>query len=122
MAKSKIIFQIKKEIMKYFIQKNYVFISAIVSALILTLQQFIGTTSIDWPAIAYAAFVAIVGTVANEWKGKGITIAGIIGTVANTFITVENTGNFTWDQFMLSVLVAVLTAFVTSLKPQVNPR
>ncbi|MBK7885111.1 MAG: hypothetical protein IPJ81_16000 [Chitinophagaceae bacterium] len=108
--------------MKYFVQKNYVFVSAILSALILVLQQFIGATSIDWPAISYAAFVAIAGTVANEWKGKGITIAGIIGTVANTFITVENTGNFTWDQFVLSVLVAILTAFVTSLKPPVKPR
>ena len=109
--------------LKYFIQKNYVFVSSLLSAIVLMLQQaMLNTAGFDWPAVAYAGFVILAGSIANEFKGRGITLAGIIGTVANAFITVNNTGKFTWDQFILSALIAILTAYVTSLKPQVHER
>lgn len=106
--------------LKYFIQKNYVFVSAILSAILLAMQQFMTTGPIDWLALLYAVFIAVAGTTANQWKGKGITLTGIIGTVANVFVTVNDTGQFTCSQFILSVLFALLTAFLSSLKPPTN--
>jgi len=112
--------------LKYFAQKNYVFLSSLASAMLLSLQQVLEVAtsgkSLDWPALAYAAFIAVAGAVANEFKGKGITLAGILGTVANAFVTVNNTGKFTWDQFIVSALIAILTVFITTFKPQVHER
>ncbi len=111
---------------KNFIKENYVFLSSMISALILVLQQALHNlnhnTSIDWPSLSYAAFVAIAGAVANEFKGRGITVAGIVGTTASAFVIVNDTGKFTWDQFIVTALIAVLTLFITSFKPQFYER
>lgn len=108
--------------LKYFVQNNYVIVSALLSAILLVLQQFIAKGPVDWWALSYAVFIAVAGTIANQWKGKGITLTGIVGTVANVFVTVNDTGHFTWNQFILSVMFALLTAFLGSLKPPSNEK
>lgn len=112
--------------MRHFIKKNYVFLSSLISALILLLQQALENLShnksLDWPSLAYAAFVAISGAVANEFKGRGITVAGIVGTAASAFVIVNDTGKFTWDQFIVTSLIAFLTLFITTFKPQLHER
>lgn len=96
--------------MKNFIKANWVFVSGLISALVLTLQQFLGNGDTNWSAIALAALITVIGYMANTWRGKGVSLTGIIGTISYAFITVWNTGHFTWSQFLLSALIAVLAA------------
>ncbi|HEU4574623.1 MAG TPA: hypothetical protein VFS36_06435 [Chitinophagaceae bacterium] len=103
--------------MKEFILKNKVLVSAIVSALILTLQQALSSGSIDWKAIGFACLIAIIGVIANQWKGGGVTVLGILGTLAGVFHTIWTTGSFTWNEFILSAIVAILMAVSQSLQP-----
>ena len=93
-----------------FFIKNRVFIFGLLSSLSLTLQQLISSNTTDVKVLSYAAMMAILSYIANQWRGKGVTILGIVGTMASTFITIQQTGNFTWQQFIFSALAAVLAA------------
>ncbi|MFZ4056993.1 MAG: hypothetical protein ACOYKE_02590 [Ferruginibacter sp.] len=106
--------------MKSFIGKNRVMIGAVLSALLLVLQQFTGVSAIDWKAIGFAALIAVLGVFANSWKGKGITLVGIVGSVSNAFVVVYQTGVFSWNTFILSATIALLSAFIESLKAYDN--
>lgn len=100
-----------------FIQKNKVMIAAFLSALILVLQQALADHSTDWKAIGFAALIAFIGVIANQWSGQGLTITGIIGTLAGVFYNNWSTGTFTWNEFILTALIAVLTAASASIAP-----
>lgn len=104
--------------MKSFIGKNQVLLSALISALVIVLQQAMQTKETDWKVIGFAAFISILGVLANQWKGKGITVMGIVATLAGTFTTIWQTGTFTWNEFILSSIVALLMAVAGSLKPE----
>lgn len=107
--------------MKSIFQKNYVLLSAIASALMLVLQQALQTKETDWKIIGYSAFIAVLGLIANRWKGKGISVAGIIGTVAHAFITVQAGGEFSWHIFSMSAAVSVLATLIEGLKAYTPP-
>ncbi len=102
--------------MKDFIVKNYVFVMGLLSALVLVLQQTTASGETNWKSIGFAALIAVLGVIANQWKGKGITVTGIIGTVAYAFVQVYNTGQFTWQNFGVLSLLAVMTSLVEGLK------
>lgn len=104
--------------MKKFINQNRVFVAASLSALVLVLQQALSSQNTEWKAIGFATLIALLGVVANQWKGQGITITGIIGTLAGVFVNIWQTGNFTWNEFILSAIVAVLMAVSASLQPE----
>jgi hypothetical protein len=103
--------------MKNFILKNKVIISAFISALILVLQQAMSTGATECKAIGFAALLALLGVLAREWKGQGVTISGIIGTLAGVFVNIQSTGSFTWNEFLLSAAVAILMAVSSTLQP-----
>ena len=102
-----------------FWQKNQVFISGIAGALVLALQQFVmrPEAATDWKAIGLAALLAIAGYVGNEFRGKGVSIAGFIGIVATTFGTIQSTGSFTWSQFGFACVVGFLAVVAAPPKP-----
>lgn len=104
-----------------FINNNKVLVSALISALVLVLQQALQSGSTNWKAIGFAALIAVIGVIANQWKGKGLTILGIIGTLAGVFHTIWTTGTFTWNEFILSALLAILSAVAASLQPGDQP-
>jgi peptidoglycan/LPS O-acetylase OafA/YrhL len=104
--------------MKQFISKNKVVIAAVVAAIIMTLQQATQSGETSWKAIGLAVLFALIGVFANQWKGKGLTITGILGTLANAFITIQQTGQFSWDQFIMSAIIALLLAVSGSLQPE----
>lgn len=91
-----------------FWQKNQVLIMSIASALLLVLQQFAIEETIDWKALGVAAAVAIAGVVGNEFRGKGMSIAGIIGAVSLAFVQVQQTGEIKLDRLILSVIIAIV--------------
>lgn len=104
--------------MKNFIQKNRVVILAFISAIILVLQQVMATKETNWKVIGFALLVAVLGVMANQWKGKGISILGILGNLAGVFTTIQATGKFTINEFILASLIALLTTFTASLAPE----
>jgi hypothetical protein len=102
-----------------FWQKNQVFISGCVSAITLTLQQFLikPEAAIDWKVIGLAALIAVASYLGNEFRGKGITVAGFIGVAATAITTVQTTGAFTWNQFGFACLVGFLAMISPPAKP-----
>lgn len=93
-----------------FLQKNKVFLLGLAASLTIVLQQFLGSPVVNWIAVGYAAGMAALSYVANEWRGQGVTVLGILGTLAGTFVAVHNTGTFTWNQFIISAVAAILAA------------
>jgi hypothetical protein len=94
-----------------FWQKNQVFITGLVGAITLALQQFLGKPEgeIDWKVIGMAALMAAAGYMSNELRGKGVTVGGFIGVAATSFLTINQTGSFSWQQFGFSVLIGFLS-------------
>jgi hypothetical protein len=109
---------LKTTIMKKFIDHNKVLLSAIVAALMMTIQQALSARQTSFKVIGFAVLIAVIGVIANQWKGKGVTITGIVGTLAGVFINLYQTGTFTWNEFILSAVVALLTAVSGSLQPE----
>lgn len=112
-----------KQIVKQFVQKNAVLVSGCLSALVLVLQQAIpalhqGETSLK--AIAYAALLAVIGVFANQRKGKGFTLTGILMTVAGVFHNNATSGVFTWNEFLLSAALAIVLAAMESFGSLTN--
>lgn len=103
--------------MKDFILRNKVIIAAFLSALVLVLQQALSTGQTDLKAIGFAAFVALLGVAARNWAGQGVTVLGILGTLSGVFINIQSTGTFTWNEFILSAVIALLTAITGTLAP-----
>jgi hypothetical protein len=101
-----------------FWDKYKVFILGLLGSIALVLQEFIGQPDVDYKVILFAAFLGALSYIATAWRGQGLTIIGIIGTLANAFITVNATGNFTWTQFVLSAIVAIITASAPDPKPR----
>jgi hypothetical protein len=93
-----------------FLEKNKVFLIGLAAAIAVTIQQFLGTVEVNWRVIGYAAGMAALSYIANQWRGQGVTILGIVGTLAGTFVAIHNTGTFTWNQFILSAIAALLAA------------
>lgn len=95
-----------------FWNKNKVFILGLLSAIALTIQPFAANTTEDvkWKVIGFAALVAVLSYFAKEWRGQGLSIVGIIGNTSAVFLTVLNTGNFSWNQLILQLILAILTA------------
>lgn len=102
--------------MKEFLQKNYVLVAGILSAVVLTLQQVMGSHPTDFKVIGMSLLLAVLGVLANQWKGAGVTVTGIIGNLAYTFISIYNTGTFTWAEFGTTALITVLLALSEGLK------
>lgn len=96
--------------MNNFFQKNKVFLLGMLGSVAVVLQQFIQQPIIDWKVVGFACFMTILSYVANAWRGQGTSILGILGTLAGTVVSVNQTGHFTWNQFLLSVSIAILAA------------
>lgn len=102
--------------MKKFIIENKVFVVAVLSAITMAVQQFLGQPPVNFKALGFAVLMAVIGVVANQWKLKGLTIMGILGTVANAVQSVYATGNFTWNEFIVSAGIALLLAATEGIK------
>lgn len=93
-----------------FFQKNKVFILGLLASISLILQEFIGQPEVDLKVIGFAVGMATLAFLAKEWRGQGLSIIGIVGNLAGAFITVHETGNFSWLQFVLTGTVAIIAA------------
>lgn len=101
--------------MKKFIAKNVVVISGVLSAIALVLQQSLSNHTTDIKAIGLASLIALLSFVANQWKGQGITVFGIISTLAGVFIQQWDGAKLDWNTFALAAIYAVITTLSTGL-------
>jgi MFS family permease len=95
-----------------FWNKYKVFIFGLLGAIALAIQPFATNTSeeVKWKVVGFAALVAVLSYFAKEWRGQGLSIVGILGNVSGVFVTVWNTGHFSWNQFILQIILAIITA------------
>ncbi len=97
-----------------------VFVIGLASSIALALQELLGKTNEtqDLKVYLYAALMAVLSFVSTQWRGQGITLFGIIGTLSAAFVSLNQTGNFTWPQFIIYALAALLAAVAPPAKPQ----
>lgn len=107
--------------MKTWFLKNKVFVAGLLSALVLVLQQLLQSGEKSTQAIIYAIGLAIISYVGREWKGQGLSITGIIGTVAYAFSTLQTSGTFTWWEFAANAIIAIILLVIDSLVPKTTP-
>lgn len=100
-----------------FFQKNWVFISGLISAIVVVLQQYTSGNPADLKVVGFAVLMAILSYVANQWRGKGVTVAGIIGVLAATFSTIQLGQHIEWTQLILQAVVAIGMAVAPPPKP-----
>jgi hypothetical protein len=111
------LFTIKFNIMNFF-QKNWVFISGLISAIVVAIQQFTTGEPADLKVVGFAALMAVLSYVANQWRGKGVTVTGIIGVLAATFSTIQLGQHIEWTQLILQAVVAIGMAVAPPPKPE----
>jgi hypothetical protein len=104
--------------MKQFWDKNKVFILGALGAIALALEPFINKTDdeLKWKMVGFAALMAVLSYLAKEWRGQATSIIGILGNLAGVFVTVQQTGKFTWNQFILQGIVAIIAAVSADAK------
>ncbi len=102
-----------------FFSKYRVFIFGLVGAITLSLQAAFTESGEgqDLKVYLYSALMAGLAFIATEWRGKNVSITGIIGTLAGVFVTMQQTGTFTWAQFVTSAVLAILAAVAPPPKP-----
>lgn len=106
--------------MKQFIKDNIVLISGLVSAITLVLTDALTSPEMHLGTIGFGALVAVLSVLANQWKGKGLTVTGLVGSVAGAIVTIVSQNTFTWRELLLASLVAVLTTFSSGLSAYAN--
>lgn len=89
--------------MKKFWDDNKVLIIGLFSALLIALQEFALQAVIDWKVVGLAVGIAGISFIAKNWRGQSSSIIGILGNAAFAFITVYDTGSFSWAQFAIQL-------------------
>jgi hypothetical protein len=103
-------------------KKNSPLLAAVVGALLIVLEQAVIEKNFDLKVVGFAALIAVLGAVSTALKGKGASFAGVIGTVGFTLYTIIQTGPFTWNEFILTAALAVVTTIAPTLIPQNDPK
>lgn len=102
-----------------FWDKYKVFIFGLIGAIAIAVQTALNDAASDQQlrTYLYAAMMAALSFIATQWRGKNVSITGIVGTLAGVFVTMQTSGNFTWAQFVTSAVLAVLAAVAPPPKP-----
>jgi len=93
-----------------FWNKNKVFILGLLGAATVALQPFVGQAddAIKLKAVAFSLMMAVLSYFAKEWRGQALSITGIIGNLAGVFVTLQEAQQFTWIQFILQGVLAII--------------
>lgn len=107
--------------MRKFINTNRVIISAILGALVLSIQPIIQNGDFDIKSIALASVVAVLGVIGNAWKGKTASILGVLSAVSLSITQALTTGSFTWNSVIGNAVLAVLLFMAEGLRAPEKP-
>lgn len=92
-----------------FFSGHKIFVLGLLSALGISLQQFVGEPTVDYKALILAGVTAIVGYFAKSLTGSAASVAGILGSAVITITTAATSGGkISWSSLVLSVVVAVI--------------
>lgn len=102
-----------------FFTKNKVFLLGLLGAIAISLQTLLAgnAESQDLKVYLFAIIMAALSYIANQWRGQGVTILGILGTLSGVFVSLQQTGTFTWNQFLIYSILAILAAVAPPAKP-----
>lgn len=104
---------------KTFLIKYKVFLSGLAAAIALSLNQLLSSAghSDDLKVYLYAAGMAALSYIATQWRGQGMSILGVVGTLSGVFVTMVSSGSFSWTEFGLFGTVAILGLVAPPPKP-----
>lgn len=102
--------------MKDFLDKNKVLLTGLAGAIAIVLQQYLSAEVIDWKVIGFAVMIAGLSFFAKEWRGQGVTILGIIGSIAGVISEELTKGQVDFSKLILYAIVAVLGAVAPPVK------
>lgn len=94
--------------MKTFFLKNRVFFSGLAASVIIVLQQYVAELQIEIKPLLLALAIGVGGYVGNQFRGKGVSIAGLIGAAGNAIATVAQTGELSWNSLIVSLVIGLL--------------
>jgi len=102
-----------------FLSKYKVFLSGLAASIAVALNQLLSSSghSQDLKVYLFAGLMAALSYVSTQWRGQGVTILGIVGTLSGVFVTMQQTGNFTWNQFIMFSVAAILSSVAPPAKP-----
>ncbi len=104
--------------LKEFFQKNYVFLTGLLGSIGVALDQFLSKAEVDFKVVGFTVFIAILSYFANQWRGKGASVAGIVGTLSAVVATQLQSGApVSWSQIILSAVAAFLATVAPPPKP-----
>lgn len=103
--------------MKQFIQKNKVLLLGALGSIGVVLNEFLSKPDVSWKAISFAIFATLLSYFANNLRGKAASIAGILGTLFATFMTMNENGTISWGQLGIQAAVAFLAVVAPPAKP-----
>lgn len=95
--------------MRQFLKNNQVLISGLAGAILVVLQQFTQAGETSYKALGLALGIAVGGFLANNLRGKGVSVAGLLGVAGGAFATVASTGALTWSQFFIFFIMGFLS-------------
>ena len=103
-----------------FLTKNKVFLLGLLGAIAVCLQGLLTGTpeTTDLKVYLFSALIAALSYVSKEWRGQGVTITGILGALAGAFVQLHETGQFSWNQFIIYSILAILSAVAPPAKPE----
>ena len=105
---------------KNFIVKNYVFFVGLLSAIALFLEQAVASGPADIKVILTGGLMVVISYVANKWQAGGVTVTGILGSLAYVFVQLYQNGHIDWTQFAVlaaAKIIAALSSGLQAFKP-----
>lgn len=93
-----------------------VFVLGVAGAVMLAVQEIALQPKIDWKVIGLSGGIAAISYAAKNWRGQSASGIGMLGNSAFAFMTVHQTGHFTWSQFFLQLMLVFGFAFMPDPK------
>jgi len=100
-----------------FWKTNQVLLSGLITAICVSLQQFSGKTT-DWCVIGFAVLIAAASWAGNNLRGKGVSVAGILGVGGYALSSVAINGHINLDQLILAFMVGLGALIAPPAKSQ----
>jgi hypothetical protein len=88
-----------------------VFIVGLLVSLSMALQE-VSKTSADqsFKVYLFAGLIAVLSYISKEWRGKAVTILGIVGTAAGVLAAQLSHGAVNWFEFATATILAIYGA------------
>lgn len=96
-----------------FLSKNKVFILGAAGAVGIALQQFVGSATVDYKALGFAALIAVVSYFAKNLKGAVSSIAALLGNALVVIGTTAAGTKISYLQIGLQILIGIIGVLST---------